>query len=168
MVEKCLEGLVFLLGAQPAARAGFEIGTDGVRLDPAAALDNDRAGRLRNCDSRGGHRHTASTDKDPGEDQAIKRQSPNHPHTNSHALRALLIHAAAPTADSLDGPGWHRPALYSVFYALQTKVPPNFPFPLKKLPVSNGHDVARCRMSLKVAKIINITTIARPILNPSS
>jgi hypothetical protein len=79
-----------------------------------------------------------------------------------------LIHAAAPTADSTDGPGWHRRAFYSVFYALQTNSDPNFPFSLKKLPVSNGQEVARWRMSLKVAKIINIRTIANPILKPSS
>lgn len=79
-----------------------------------------------------------------------------------------MIHAAAPTADSTDGPGWHRQAFYSVFYALQTKPRPNFPFSLKKLPVSNGQEVARRRMSLKVAKIINITTIANPIRKPSS
>ncbi|MFZ3249653.1 MAG: hypothetical protein WA214_12245, partial [Pseudolabrys sp.] len=34
-----------------------------------------------------------------------------------------MIHAAAHTADSTDGPGWHRRAFYSVFYALQTKLP---------------------------------------------
>ena len=78
---------------------------------------------LRDRDPRGAHRHAVSADKDPSEDQAAKSQPPNNPHTNSHALRALLIHAAAPTADSTDGLGWHRPALYSVFYALQTKLP---------------------------------------------
>ena len=73
-----------------------------------------------------------------------------------------------PTADSTDGPGWHMRAFYSVFWALQTKPNPNFPFSIKKLPVRNGQEVARRRMSLKVAKIINITTIANPIRNPTS
>ena len=72
------------------------------------------------------------------------------------------------TADSIDGPGWHRQAFYSVSYALQTNVPAKLPFPLKKLPLSNGHEVARWRMSLKVAKIINIRTIASPMRNPNS
>ena len=45
---------------------------------------------------------------------------------------------------------------------------PNFPFSLKKLPVSNGQELARWRMSLKVAKIINIRTIANPMRKPSS
>ena len=49
--NKGFEGLVFLLWAYPAAWAGLEIGTDGVGLDPAAALDDDRAGRLRNRDA---------------------------------------------------------------------------------------------------------------------
>jgi hypothetical protein len=79
-----------------------------------------------------------------------------------------MILAAAPTADSIDGPGWHMRAFYSVFWALQTKPSPNFPFSIKKLPVSNGQEVARRRMSLKVAKIINITTTARPIRKPTS
>ena len=56
-----------------------------------------RAGGLRNRDARGRQPMTqASTDKDTAEDQATNGQSPNHPHTKSHALRALLIHAAAP------------------------------------------------------------------------
>lgn len=46
-------------------------------------------------------------------------------------------------------PGWHMRTFYSVFWALQTKPNPNFPFSIKKLPVSNGQEVARRRMSLK-------------------
>src|SRR5690242_9632803 len=43
-----------------------------------------------------------------------------------------MIHAAAPTADSTDIPGWHGPTFYSVFYALQTKLPPELSlFPQK-------------------------------------
>jgi len=44
----------------------------------------------------------------------------------------------------------------------------NFPFPLKKLRLGNGYEVVRCKMSLKVAKIINITTIANPMRKPTS
>ena len=73
-----------------------------------------------------------------------------------------------PLRNSTDGLGMHRQAFYSVFRALQTKPNPNFPFSIKKLPVRNGQELARRRMSLKVAKIINITTTARPIRNPTS
>src|SRR5947207_9243203 len=118
------ERLVFLLRAYPAAGARLEIGPDGIGLDPAAALDDNRTHCLRNSDARGRNRHAARADKDSAEDQAASSQPPNHPHSKSHALRALLIHAAAPTADSKDGPGWHRQAFYSVFYALQTNSRP--------------------------------------------
>jgi len=46
-----LEGFVFLFGTEAAARAWLEVGANGVGFDPAAAFDNDRTGRLRNCDA---------------------------------------------------------------------------------------------------------------------
>ena len=100
-----LERFILLLGAQPATRAGPEIGTDGIRLDPAVTLDHDGIDRLGHGGARGQDRPAAGADKYAAEDKAASHPSSNSPHTNSHALRALIIHAAAPIADSTDGPG---------------------------------------------------------------
>src|SRR5262249_56931293 len=97
-------GFVSLRGADTTTWTGREIGASGVGLQQAIAFDDDRVDRLRNSGARRGNCHEASADKDTAEDQAANSQSPNHPHTKSHSLRALLIHAAAPTADSTDGP----------------------------------------------------------------
>src|SRR5262245_41556092 len=97
-----LERFVLLLGTYPAARARPEIGTDGVRLDPAVTLDHDRTERLRQGSARGQDRPAAGAHKYAAEDQAAGHPPSNSPHTNPHALRALIFHAAAPTADTTD------------------------------------------------------------------
>src|SRR5215510_11528725 len=97
-----LERFVLLLGTYPAAWAGPEIGTDGVRLDPAVTLDDDGIKRLRHGSARGQDRPPAGAHKYAAEDQAAGHPPSNSPHTNPHALRALIFHAAAPTADTTD------------------------------------------------------------------
>src|SRR6185503_17966436 len=164
---EALEAFVDLGGAEPATRASMEIGADGPRLDTAVALDLDRIDGLRHSGARPGNRQGSGSDKEAAEEHASERKSPNTPHTKSHALRALLSLRPPPT-------GIRRAAglafvLCTAFWrTCKRKSPRNFPFPLRKLQPSNAFEVARWRMSLKVAKIINMTTIASPIRKPIS
>src|SRR5665213_406440 len=101
----------------------MEIGTDRFGLDAAIALHDDGISGLR--DGHVGRRngHHASTDKDTAEDQTGNSQSPNHPHTKYHALRALLsLRPSSPHAPHRI-PEAISLALYSVSVALQTKLP---------------------------------------------
>ena len=116
------------------------------------------------CATRNARRRDArdaGTDKDTAEDNPAKRQPSHHPHTQSHALRALLILAAAPAADSTGCRASFCPLCTAFYSRCKRTSQAKFPFPLKKLPPGNAYDVARWRMSLKVAEIINMKTIFR-------
>lgn len=65
---------------------------------------------------------------------------------------------------------------YRLRYPLQTESPPEIPICRPRVArtshivaiVWDIYDVARCRISLKVAKIISMTTNANPIRKPTS
>ena len=84
--------------------------------------------------------------------------------------RAFLILGGRP-ASGLD-PRQYSVALYSVLTALQTKQPGQISLsPQKVAPKQRFQDAPGKKipfMSLKVAKIINMTTTASPIRNPNS
>ena len=91
-----LKPLVFLLDAQPSARARLEIGLDGRGLDPPVASHVDGIGALRGRNARRRHTHKPGTDKGTPEDHTAEGQSPQKPHTKSHALRAFIYPCSRP------------------------------------------------------------------------
>src|SRR5262249_45236856 len=111
-----------------------EIGADGVGLDSAITLDNDGIDRLRHGVAHGQHHAAATADKYAAEDEAASDPSPNSPHTNPHALRALMIDAAAPTAVRQTV----QAAIGRLFTAFSGHCKRNsartFPFPSKSCP----------------------------------
>ena len=86
---KRLQAFVDFHGAEPAARTGAEIGAHGVGLDPAVALHDDRIDALRDGNVGRDDGSDPRADKDTAEDHTAKGKSPNQPHTQSHAQRAL-------------------------------------------------------------------------------
>ena len=128
--EERLQALVFLLGGEPA-RAGLEIGADGLGFDPAVASHLDGIGGLRGRNARGHHARDPSTDRDTPEDDATKRQSPQNPHTKSHAQRALLIPRTAPAAESTVLRARFCQLCTAFYPHCKRTSPPSFPFPSK-------------------------------------
>ena len=94
-------------GAKLAARAGLEIGADGLGLDPAVALDNDGIdGSARPQRPKTPRRDNPGADKDTPEDDTAKRQPPHNPHTQVPCANApffILAAAPAPDSDRLSG-----------------------------------------------------------------
>ena len=86
---KCLQALIDFLRTETATRAGTEIRAHGIDFDTPIAFDHDRANGLRHSRTARRNSRYPGTDKDTTEDQNAKGKSPNHPHTKSHALRAL-------------------------------------------------------------------------------
>ena len=165
---KRLVGFVDLGRTDPAARAGLEIGLGWSRPRPADCLPPRSNRRL--C--------AAATPTDAIVMQPAPTSSP--PRTRQQRASPRATRATSPMRYEPFFSVWPLPhrnrqvlgltfvEFYSVSVALQMTFRPSFPFSLKKLPGGNGYEVARWRMSLKVAKIINMTTIASPMRNPTS
>ena len=139
--------------------------TEG-RLDQAAVIVGDLNRRVASLEQK------VAPGKPVTEDQASQTQSPQLPQPQHHAQGALLYPFSVRTAVSRSV---RRINLYRLFKASQHNLPVQsgcYPqeFPQNcNFPRHRGsYDAARWRMSLKVAKIININTSASPIRKPIS
>jgi hypothetical protein len=167
----CVEALqAFVNGRGVQAAAGrFEVGADGVGFDPAIPFDHDTARRLgigwpsRHCDR-------SDAEKDSPEDKGCQPHSPPNSGTDSHS-HALLSH---PFGDQNRKQVSTTTRFYSLGPKAQTKplqstTNPGHVAPSPhKVPPRRCQEAAKWMMSLKVAKIINITTSANPTRKPIS
>src|SRR4029450_20870 len=175
--DQRLDAFIDFEGTQLPIRPWAEIGADGVSLDPLIALHNDGAddGRLSIGRARG-ERHDATTQCTPPEDEAREAKPSNKPLTKFHSPTRPLSFPFGHLTNL--GTARERSSLAHnarTSHAARTDtltccVTQPYYFTPEKLqsPYDAVHWAARWRRSLYVAKIINMTTIASPIRNPTS
>ena len=126
-----LQRLVDLVGVEPLARAGAEIGADGVGFDPAVAFDDDRRGAVAQQQSR-------RRDREPRRRRKRSRRGPRRPGpgpeaaapTTSCATRPFGPHT--PTERRYCGT-YSLPCLYRLFPTLQHQQRRISPFSRRRL-----------------------------------